>query len=168
MTSKKSMLKRLKALVPPTPEPPIGPPALPPSVKGSPTSRQAAEDMSPKQVSRDERRVFAAVSAAGDAGLTDDELEAATGIIHQTVSARRNGLVLKRKIRNSGQVRLTRSRRQAIVWVVGEGIPVKGAPNRRTPKRPDSSELRSAAACLTGHSDAMDRVRVWLLALADQ
>jgi hypothetical protein len=49
-------------------------------------------------------------------GLTDDELEQATGWRHQTVSARRRELVLLGKVKDSGKRRPTRSGRSATVW----------------------------------------------------
>jgi hypothetical protein len=147
------------------PDPPadLGPPVLARAVKKSRTSVMAAENMSSQQVRSDELLVFMLVSASSS-GLTDDDLEVLTGLSHQTVSARRNGLVSKKKLRNSGLLRRTRSNSQATVWIVGEGIAVKGSPNRRMPKRPSSAELRAAAAMLGG---LCDTVRVWLLALAD-
>jgi len=146
----------------------LGPPVPAPAVVGSDTSRAAANEMSRACVTADERVVFRAIFEAAELGKTDDELEVETGLIHQTVSARRNGLVQKHKVRDSGQRRRTRSGRLATVWVVGEGIPVHGAPNHRALARPDAAELRVAAAVLTGRSDELDRVRAWLLALAEQ
>ena len=147
-------------------EPDLGAPKLPPAVRNSPTSVMAAEGMSRDRIRSDELLVFMMVQASSS-GLTDDDLEVLTGLSHQTVSARRNGLVSKKKLRNSGLLRKTRSNSPAIVWIVGEGMAVKGSPNRRMPTRPDSVELRAAAAMLGGCSDAMERVRVWLLALAE-
>jgi hypothetical protein len=154
--------------VPPPAPPDLGPPVLAPAVWDSDTSRAAAEAMSAEAISADERTVFRAISKAGHEGMTDDELEVQTGLIHQTVSARRNGLVQKKLVRDSGIRRETRTKRLAIVWVVGAGLPVHGAPNRRAPARPDAAELRAAAMVLGGRSDALDRVRSWLLALAEQ
>jgi hypothetical protein len=146
----------------------LGPPTAAPSVAGSGTSRRAASGMSANVRGALERIVFQVIQEAGHAGATDDEIEVVTGLSHQCASARRNGLVQKRKVRNSGQCRATRSGALANVWVTGEGIPVAGAPNRRALARPDSKELRLAAQHLLGNSEAIERVRAWLAALAEQ
>jgi len=49
-------------------------------------------------------------------GATDDEIEKALGLRHQTVSARRRELVLDGKVSASGEERKTRSGRLATVW----------------------------------------------------
>lgn len=100
--------------------PPAGPAA--PFNRGSDTSREAAEAIEP-HVQRLERIVLAAVRATGAKGATCDEVEAETGLSHQTASARVNAL--KREGRPGGAVlfatgrkRRTRSGRQAEVYVV--------------------------------------------------
>ena len=56
-------------------------------------------------------------------GATDDEIEAGTGLPHQTASARRNGLMRRGLIRVASNERgeplkrQTRSGRKAFVWV---------------------------------------------------
>lgn len=49
-------------------------------------------------------------------GATCDEIERDTGLSHQTASARVRELAQAGTIRDSGQRRLTRSGRKAIVW----------------------------------------------------
>ncbi len=49
-------------------------------------------------------------------GATDDEIEANLGMIHQTASARRRGLVIKGLVAETEIRRNTRSGRKAIVW----------------------------------------------------
>ena len=85
-------------------------------VQGSATSQAAAESMEGVASSMQERvRLF--IAEAGEHGATDDEIEAALGLRHQTASARRRELVLKEIIKDSGRVRKTRSNRKATVWV---------------------------------------------------
>lgn len=80
------------------------------------TSREAAAAIRPHAAGM-EAAVLDAIRSAGAAGLCDHEIEAATGYIHQTASARRRGLVLKGLVRDSGQRRSTPSGRAARVWV---------------------------------------------------
>lgn len=66
--------------------------------------------------------VWESVRQAG--GATCDEVEVLLNQIHQTISPRFTELKKKGRIRDSGQRRLTRSRRPATVWkavlVLGE------------------------------------------------
>ena len=80
------------------------------------TSRAAAESVRPFAVSM-EAAVLEAIRNAGPMGLCDHEIEAATGFIHQTASARRRGLFLKGLVRDSGMRRPSPSGRLAKVWV---------------------------------------------------
>jgi hypothetical protein len=50
-------------------------------------------------------------------GATDDEIEHALGLRHQSASARRNGLMKLGLVVDSGLKRRTHSGRQAVVWV---------------------------------------------------
>lgn len=59
--------------------------------------------------------VYARVCAAGDAGVTCDEIEAVTGL--SDVSARMNELARVGRVRPSQERRPTRNGRSAIVWV---------------------------------------------------
>lgn len=86
-----------------------------PYVVGSDTSAEAAVSME-DHVTRLERVVLDAICAA-TAGATCDEVEVATGLAHQTASARVNGLMNKGRIADSGKRRPTRSGRNAVVWV---------------------------------------------------
>jgi hypothetical protein len=63
-------------------------------------------------------RVYSAIAAAGEWGMTDDEIERETSLRHQTASARRRELVLLGRIKPNGQTRRTSSGRSAQVWVV--------------------------------------------------
>jgi hypothetical protein len=96
------------------------PDALPPPrprAHQATTSQLAADSIVP--VSGELRqRVLAAISSAGAHGRTDDEGEVATGLAHQTYSARRRELAVAEAIRKNGERRPTRSGRTADVWVV--------------------------------------------------
>ena len=84
--------------------------------RGSDTSAAAAIS-----VERDGPRlrelVLFTIRAAGARGLTCDELELHLNMRHQTVSARVYELREGEWIRDSGERRLTRSNRKAVVWV---------------------------------------------------
>jgi predicted ArsR family transcriptional regulator len=86
-----------------------------PYVRGSDTSRDAAESMRP-HVSELEREILEFVRS--DGGATCDEVEDCMGIAHQTASARLKGLADKGLIKDSGARRPTRSGRAARVYVV--------------------------------------------------
>lgn len=62
-----------------------------------------------------QQRVYQAIVTAGKRGLTDDELERATGLRHQTASARRRELVLAELLDRVEQ-RPTSSGRMAWAW----------------------------------------------------
>lgn len=112
--------------------------------RGSLTSELAAIS---KEATRevDEQRVMRALRAAGDAGLMDDDLEVWLGMTHQSVSARRNGLVRKGLVCDSGRTRQTRSRRKAVVWIVGKSEDLSFGPTpERTPRRPTKGVLLRA------------------------
>lgn len=91
------------------------PPQTAPYVRSSDTSREAAESIEP-HLAHLERVVLDAVAGTGPAGATCDEIERATGLSHQTASARVRGLFQKRKIETTGDRRPTRSGRNAQVY----------------------------------------------------
>jgi len=87
----------------------------PPHVKGSDTSAAAAVSIRvPAGTLR--FKVFAYLKKRGAAGSTDEELEHALELRHQTASARRRELVLDGLVEDSGERRKTSSGRQAVVW----------------------------------------------------
>lgn len=100
-----------------------------PFVRGSATSRAAAESMT-ESAATIRSKVLAAVVAAGSAGMTCDEIEVALGLRHQTASARVRELAKAGAIRSAWQAgppnlrhkktRLTRSGRSAQVWIVAK------------------------------------------------
>jgi hypothetical protein len=67
---------------------------------------------------RDELKVLRLAAERGDDGLTDDEIEVATGMLHQTASARRRCLELKGCLRATGRKRPTRRQKPAGVYVL--------------------------------------------------
>lgn len=81
----------------------------------SETSKAAAASLRSAELSRLETRVFEAVK---ERARSCDAIEIATGLSHQTVSARLRGLVLRDQIEDSGHKARTRSGRWAVVWRV--------------------------------------------------
>jgi predicted transcriptional regulator len=61
-------------------------------------------------------RLLDMIRAANEHGVTCDELEAISGLRHQTASARVNELAKVGSIVDSGTKRTTRSGRKATVW----------------------------------------------------
>lgn len=94
-------------------------PQTAPFVPGSQTSKEAADSIVPHLTGL-RARVYAAIVAAGDEGMTCDEVEVVTGLRHQTASARvrelsKAGLIVK------GGRRQTRSGRYAVVYSAAAG-----------------------------------------------
>ena len=87
-----------------------------PPAETSPTSRTAGDSVAGRSGSL-RATVLRLIRITGPNGLTDDDLERAMGIRHQTVSARRRELVLLGEVKDSGRARKTSSGRQATVWV---------------------------------------------------
>ena len=89
---------------------------MPPAVAHRETSVAAAESMRGKTANL-RAKVLACVKSCWLHGATCDELEVATGLTHQTCSARVHELMRLGAIVEGGR-RKTRSGRAAIVWVV--------------------------------------------------
>jgi hypothetical protein len=85
-------------------------------VKGSDTSKAAAESMEASAPSI-RTRVWRFIAAAGAHGVTDDDIERALGLRHQTASARRRELVIEKIVGDSGRTAKTTSGRSATLWV---------------------------------------------------
>lgn len=117
-----------------------------PYVKDSETSKDAAISKE-ETYKHDELRVMAHLKSAGDVGATDYEIEVGTGLRQSSASARRNGLVQKGFVRDSGLKRKTRTGRYATVWILGTGHAVRGSGNERVP-RPSPAHIKSALAQL--------------------
>lgn len=96
-----------------------------PYVAGSETSKAAAESIE-STVGSIEAAVYDAVVAAGDCGITCDEIEVKLGLSHQTASARVAYLSRDKRIGIAGK-RKSRSGRDVNVYVVnGEPLPERG------------------------------------------
>ena len=89
---------------------------LPPHVRGSETSLAAGLSVAHVRA-RVQGEVLAFLRARGAHGATDDEVEVALGLSHQSASARRRELVLKGWVFDSGRRRVNRSRRYGSVWL---------------------------------------------------
>lgn len=89
---------------------------VPPHERGSSTSLAAAVSVLPYHDSQRER-VYRWLSDRGAQGGTDDEIEAALDLAHQTASARRRELVQLGHIKEAGFTRLTRRGRKAKVHI---------------------------------------------------
>jgi transcription initiation factor IIE alpha subunit len=83
------------------------------------TSIEAAVKARPKS-GKQRLQVFEAIKTAG--GLTSDELSQRLELPAQSVTARVNSLANDGLIYDSGQRRLTRYNRKAIVWAVSHGV----------------------------------------------
>lgn len=79
------------------------------------TSRVAAERFLPMSGTV-KRQCYELILFAGERGMTDDELELATELSHQTISACRRSLVLHELVRDSGERRKNRRNLDVIVW----------------------------------------------------
>jgi len=86
-----------------------------PYVKGSETSKAAAESIKHRSQS-DKMKVFQFLIHCGENGATDDEIESALNMKHQTASARRRQLELIGAVEKTTEKRKTRSGRSAFVY----------------------------------------------------
>lgn len=86
----------------------------PPHERQSDTSLAAAVSILP-HVGTYQRMVYDWIAGQGPRGATDDEIELALGLRHQSASARRRELVLLGVLERVG-TRPTRSGRQAVIW----------------------------------------------------
>ena len=87
-----------------------------PYVRGSETSKAAAEDIEPNAGTL-RAKVFAALKGIGPVGYTDEELQNVLGMNPSTQRPRRIELVAAGLVADSGTTRKTRSGRAATVWV---------------------------------------------------
>jgi hypothetical protein len=96
-----------------------------PYVKGSDTSKEAADSMTDEELGRLERLVYATIEKAGEQGRIDDEVTVLTEPVHHwtgpsSAAARRVALVKRGLVVDSGKRRKTRSNKNATVWVTKE------------------------------------------------
>ncbi|MCK5550627.1 MAG: hypothetical protein KAI41_08855 [Hyphomicrobiaceae bacterium] len=89
---------------------------FPPYVKGSDTSLIAAHLIADETLTL-RAKVYLWIYRQGERGATDDEIERALEMRHQTASARRRELVLQGRIEDSERRRPTSSGRPAAIWV---------------------------------------------------
>lgn len=94
----------------------------PPFVAGSATSEAAADRVSAATM---RVRVLEYIGAQGEDGATDDEVEVALGMLHQTASARRRELELMGEVVKTDRERPTRTGTAAAVYCVAEDAPPK-------------------------------------------
>lgn len=87
-----------------------------PYARGSDTSKDAAESVE-HATGTLRARVLGFIKRSGEYGMTCDEIELLSGLVHQTASARVNELCKLDVIIDSGRRRKTRSGRKATVWV---------------------------------------------------
>ena len=87
-----------------------------PYVKGSETSKAAADSMITAATGI-KHRIYNHLLALGEHGATDDEVEVALDLTHQTASSRRRNLELVGAVRKTTDKRRTRSGREAFVYV---------------------------------------------------
>jgi hypothetical protein len=88
----------------------------PPFVAASKTSRAAAEQIRPvSSIAR--KRVYDAILASGERGLTDAEICKLTGLAGDTARPRRRELVKGGFVRDSGRERPSPSGRRMQVWI---------------------------------------------------
>lgn len=104
------------------PQPAARPPDLVPAQRASATSSAAAESKR-HAAPAEARRIWLMIAAQHTAGMTCDDVEIATGGLHQTISARICYLRDRGCIADSGKRRRTRTGRKAIVWTATNRAP---------------------------------------------
>lgn len=87
-----------------------------PYQRGSETSRAAAASIEPATGTK-RAAVQAFILGRGDTGATNEEVAEGLGFLLQTVCARCRELQGSGAVRDSGKRRVTRSGRDAVVWV---------------------------------------------------
>ena len=117
-----------------------------PYAKGSATSKAAAESMI-DHAPTVRHRIFQFLVSRAGRGATDDEIEQALNLSHQTASARRNLLVRDGAIEDSHRKRPTRSGRSATVWIADQGFDI----DAKRPGRPRKSEHDRRDAKVTAY-----------------
>lgn len=118
-----------------------------PYVRGSETSKAAAESIKHSATS-DRVKVFNYLVQCGKRGATDDEIEAALDMRHQTASARRRSLENDQAVRKTDRKRKTRSGRSAYVYVAESGADINARRGRPT-KSPDGLKKLKVTTYMT-------------------
>ena len=114
-----------------------------PYVKGSDTSKAAAESMRSAAPSI-KHRVYNFLLQRGATGATDDEIEIGLKLTHQTASARRRNLELSGALVKTDNKRPTRSGRLAYVYTAIPGANL-AAPGRPRKPRGERCEVKVTA-----------------------
>lgn len=99
----------------------------------TPTSKLTACAMR-SHATAQQQRVLECLQAAGNAGLTDEQIQASLNLSGNSERPRRAKLVELGLVRNTGLMRKTSSGHAAVVWAV---VP----PNERAPVKPDHNWL---------------------------
>ena len=109
-----------------------------PYVRGSETSKAAADSMKPIAGSI-KHRVYDFILRRGSTGATDDEIEVGLRLTHQTASARRRNLELAGALVKTDNKRPTRSGRSAFVYtaIPGANLAAPGRPRKPSGERCD-------------------------------
>lgn len=89
---------------------------------GTALSRLAAELMQP-HAARQRERVMEFIVSAGDRGATDEEIQDGLGLSGNSERPRRTRLVELGRVKDSGNMRMTRSGRPATVWMAAHQTP---------------------------------------------
>lgn len=114
-----------------------------PGHKGGDTSKAAADAIAP-HLNRLQGVALAAIRAAGDRGLTKEELAETTGLPEKSIGPRAPELARKGLVKDSGQRRLNDTGKPAKVWVAVSGAAQaisrpKSAPN----ESPDTTQCEA-------------------------
>ena len=123
-----------------------------PFVRGSATSKAAAASMVAIAPSI-KRRIYDFILSRGARGATDDELEVALDLTHQTASSRRYALAQAGAVKRTDEKRPTRSGRSAFVYVAEPGAALAAKPGR-PPKSPGDRHNVKVTAYLTREQHA--------------
>lgn len=83
----------------------------------APATSQAAADRARLNAGTLRKEVYDLLTAAGESGMTDEEIEVALAGKHQSISACRRSLVLDGWVTDSGQRRVLRNGNEATVWL---------------------------------------------------
>ena len=118
-----------------------------PYVKGSETSRAAADSIKHSAPS-DKTRVFQFIVQCGKYGATDDEIESALNMRHQSASARRRNLELAGAVIKTDRKRKTRSGRSAYVYTADPTADIHAARGRPR-KEPGAGKRVKATTYMT-------------------
>lgn len=122
----------------------------PPYVRGSKTSKAAADYVKPKTPSMRER-IYAYVLERGSEGATDWEIEKALNLKHQSASARRFELVGCGSLKLTEDTRPTESGCEAGVYVANPDRPPKRG---RPPKTPGKTHSKKVSVYFTPEQHA--------------